>query len=303
MTRRQVVSRGGIGVLVFVVDSVVQRIANPNGLSVLDQRYGYLGHTPLEIVHNVVLSPGATFANSALGLDAELMLLGFVAPVALLLAARWTRLVAALPLLMINLLSSVPTQRTIYFHYGFLVTVFVFVAAADGAGRLARLRMAPRVAGFGAVVAIAGLAAPFTSPFGNLGYHGDKSWSRPASITRQLALTFPRDFQEDARAALAVVGDGSVSASPNLLPQLAERKEIFMFPNPYYRVWFGEFLTRDPDITVRPAIPADPPRWVALDLIHGGPDSPGVRAELVALLPSRYNLVYQGIYVQIWEIK
>jgi uncharacterized membrane protein len=293
----------GVGVVAFVVGSVVMDYANPAGMSVLDSRFGYLGHAPTDILQNVFLHPATTFAGMALGLSAALMLLGFVAPIALVFAARWTRLAAVFPLLLINLLSSSPVQRTIYFHYGFLITVFIFIAAADGAGRLSQWRGARRFVGFGSVLAIAAVALPFTSPFGDVGYRGGQVWARPASISRQLALTFPEGFQADARAALALVGDGTVSASPNLLPQLAERKEVYMFPNPFYRVWYGDYLTRNPGPEIRPTIPADPPRWVALDLIHGGPDSVEVRAELVALLPTAYKLVYSGQFVQLWEIK
>lgn len=291
------------GAATLLIDTAVQKVANPNGLSVMESRYGYLGHSPSEVIHNLFVTPVATFGGTHLGLNAALMLLGFVAPVAVMLAARWTRLVATVPFFVMNLLAASPMQRTIYFHYGFLVTVFIFAAAADGAGRLARLRTVPRTATFGAVLVIAVAAFPFTSPFGDVGYRGDGAWGRPASVSRQLAMTFPDGFQQDARSALALVGDGSVSASANLLPQLAARKEVYMFPNPYYPVWFGELLTRNPDLSARPTIPETPPRWIALDLIHGGPDPAPVRAELVALLPTRYNLIYRGKFVQIWEIK
>lgn len=291
------------GMMGFGVDSLVQRHVNPDGLSVLAQRYGYLGETPGEILHNLFVTPLTTFSGHALTLNAGLIALGFLAPAIIILGARWTRLLAAFPLVIINLLSTLPAQRSIYFQYGFLVIVFVFIAAADGAARLAALRRAPRIASFTAVLTVAAVAFPFTSPFGDIGYRGPLAYPRPASIQRQLALTFPAGFVGDARAALAHVGAGSVAASPNLLPQLAQRKEIYMFPNPFYTVWYGTYLTRDPGPEIQPIIPPDPPHWVVLDLIHGGPDSPEIRKKLVAMLPSRYTLVYEGTFVQVWEIK
>lgn len=292
------------GAVGFVVASVAQRLANPAGLSVLDERYGYLGSSPGELFGNLVLRPGETFAGRSLGIAAAMMALAFFAPVALLFFARWTRLLAALPLVVLNLLSTLPMQRTPYFHYGFLVTVLVFVAAADGAGRLSRARPAVRRTGVGLTLVGLVAATSTLSPFTDRGYRGEGYYPRPAAIARQFAQTYPQGFHAQARTALGLVGEGSVAISGNLLPQVAERPEAYMLPNPFYPVWYGDYLTRGADPERRVTLPQDPPRWVLLDTSR---PLPGLSEEnnqrLLDLLDERYDRVYDRSYITLWELE
>lgn len=293
----------GAAAVVYVVDSAVLSAANPGGTSVFEQRYGYLGTTPAELWHNLVLHPGTTFATVSLPLNAGLMVLGFVLPAAPMLLARWTRLLPALPLLVANLLSWLPQQRTIYFHYGFLPSVLIFIAVADGLRVIAEHRGRTRL-GLAVCAAVAVLAAvPWTSPFTEPGYRGPGAWPRPAAIQRQLAETYPSAWVAEARAALAEVGDGSVSASANLLPQLAQRDVASMLPNPFYQAWYGSTLTKDLPPSARPSWPAEPPEWVVVDLLHTGPEPEDDRRALLAMLPERYRLVSAQRWVEVWRLK
>ena len=299
---------GGLTVLAgaagFVLASVVQRLANPAGLSVLEERYGYLGHDPVEIVGNVLLAPADTFAGRHIGVAAGMMALAFLAPVPLLLLARWTRLLAAFPLLVLNLLSTLPMQKTPYFHYGFLITVFLFVAAADGAGRLGAARLPLRVAG--AAVTVAGLvvASAVLSPFTDRGYRGDDYYPRPAAIDRQFDLTYPQGYHEQAREALGRIGPGDVAVSGNLLPQVAERDEAYMMPNPFFPVWYGDSLTRGAEPDRQVEVPDELPRWVLIDTTRPVPGlDERERGRLIALLDRRYDRVYDRSYITLWELK
>lgn len=279
----------------FLVASAVQAAANPWGLSVFEQRYGWLFTSPAEV--------WAGFGRYAVGPNAVMMTVAFVLPALPMFCARWTRLVAALPMLVLNLLSTLPMQRAAYFHYGFLPSVFIFIAVADGMTRIAvsapvRRRVAMCVTVLGAI----GASVAF-SPFTDIGYHGTTVYAKPASIGRQIALTFPVPFRQDARQMLAQVGEGSVAASANLLPQLAERTEIYMLPNPFFPAWYGEYLTKDAGPEVEPVISADPPAWVVVDRLHGGPEPAAKRAALIALLPTRYTLIDETDNVQLWKVK
>jgi len=289
---------GAVGGL--VVATLAQRAANPWGLSVLEERFGYLGSTPGEVAARLA-QPAETFAGLHLGLNGWLMVLGFLLPAAPMFLARWTRLLPALPLLVLSLLSTLPMQKTIYFHYGFLPTVFIFIAVSDGMVRLAGLRPRARAVVAPVVAAVVAVTVVVGSPFTDLGYRGPHAWGKPATVQDQLARTFTPEFRADARDVLAQVGEGSVSASANLLPQLAERSEVYMFPNPFYPAWNGRYLTSWPGRSVRPTIPPDPPRWVVVDLVHTGPEPPEVREELLDLLPEAYRLVSETPTVQLWE--
>lgn len=279
----------------FVFASAVQRAANPWGLSVFQQRYGWLFTSPGEVWSGL--------GSYAIVPNAVMMAVAFLLPALPMFWARWSRLVVALPMLALNLLSTLPMQRSAYFHYGFLPTVFIFVAVADGMTSIAVAPRPRRRAALAVTAAGALFAGLVVSPFTDLGYHGSTVFPRPASIGRQLALTFPPQFRQDAREMLAQVGDGSVAASANLLPQLAERTEIYMLPNPFFPAWYGEYLTKDAGPEVQPVMPDDPPTWVVVDRLHGGPDPQVKREALIALLPTRYTLVDETDNVQLWKLK
>jgi len=286
----------GVGALGFAVSTLVQRHVNPFGLSVFDQRFGYLFTSP----HEAIATLGAIHTPQF----AALMALGFLLPVPAMFFARWQRLVAAFPFLLMNLLSTVATQRTIYFHYGFLPTVFIFIAVADGMVRIATMRRPwPRWGVLAAVLAVTVVVYPFNSPFFSIGYHGTAAFPKPATIRRQIAETFPEQFKSDAAEVLPLIGPGTLSASANLVPQLAERPVIYMLPNPFFPAWFGEYLTKDAGPDVHPQMPADPPEWVVVDKLHGGPEPVAKRAELIALLPTRYTLVRETPTIQLWRLQ
>jgi uncharacterized membrane protein len=291
----------GVAVAGYAVSSFAQHAANPDGLAVLASRYGYLGSTLGSALSNALLHPVTAFAPIDVPLNAGILAVGLLLPAIPLFFARWTRLLAAFPFIVLNLLSSSAQQRSIYFHYGFLVSVFVFIAVADGVPRMMERRPPVRRAMIaGSAIALL-VAVPFTSPFFDSGYRGPGAWPRPATIQDQLRYTFPAGFKQQADAGLALVGQGSVSVSANLLPQLADRAHVYMLPNPFFPAWYGDYLTRDADASVRPTWPADPPRWVVVDRIHFGPEPVSDRKLLLAMLPERYHLIYQTDDIQVWE--
>lgn len=295
----------GAAAVGFTVSTLVQRAANPAGLSVLRQRYGYLGDGLGDILKNVFLHPTTTFAGQGLRLSAVLMVLSLLLPAVPLVFARWPRLLAAAPLPLLNLFSVSAPQRSIYFHYGYLAAVFIFIAAADGIVRIRGWRpVVRRVAALGSAVTVV-TATLFVSPFTELGYHGSQPGvlPRPASIQRQLAVTMAPGWDAQARAALALVGPGSVSSSATVLPQLAERHEAYMFPNPFYQKWYGRLLAVDPGPEQRAHMPDNPPDWIIMDKLHAGPDTPEIHDEILSLLPARYRLVSSTEFFDVWEIK
>ena len=148
-------------------------------------------------------------------------------------------LLIGLPQFFLDLVSDVEFTRTIVYRYAALPLVAIALAAVEGAAFLVRrLGSRARVA-IPAVMlacAVAATVAWGPSPIGaeyDTGY-----W--PAAHDRRLA---------SKEAAVARIPTGaSVSATYSLLPHLAHREDIFLFPNPFEsRLWgYRDVEPRDP---------------------------------------------------------
>jgi uncharacterized membrane protein len=189
-----------------------------DGESDFYRRYAEVGGSPGGVVETVFTDPlhvlQVAFDGRGLGYLARL-----IVPAALVLLAPVT-LVAALPELAINLLSSTPTQTSIHFHYTAAITPAVLVGSIFGAARIAKGRpvTAMRLAGAAVVLAIA--SGWWLGP---LPYPGGES----------LAADDWRVDDHDriaARVLERVPDDAVVSASNALGAHLSERRRILSFP-------------------------------------------------------------------------
>jgi uncharacterized membrane protein len=231
------------------------------------------------------------------------MIAGYLLPVPFFIFARRTRVWAPAVVLVAHGLSSSSQQRSIYFQYGYLVVPLVFFAASDGMVRFASwAKHWRRVVGVICIAAILVVMRPF-SPFTWTGYRGAFAYPKPGPIFWQFAKQHPAGYIAEANAAVSLVPGGvPVSASGNVLPHVAKRTLVYMFPNPFYEVWYGRYLTENEPPTVHPAMPRDPPQWVIVDSVHTGPDSAAIRQEVLALLTTRYTPVYQGQFISVWRL-
>lgn len=287
----------------LIGDAVIMRVVNSGGLSLLRQRYYWLTAPPGNLFTNLTIHLPSTLERQPLRIQTAIALLGFLLPVLFALAARPSRCWVWIPPLAVNLLTQLPGQKSIFFHYGFLTTAMIFFAASDGLGRLRRLPALPRHATV-SVLSIGSAVGIFVgSPFTTAGYHGHWSQPKPAPFQRTVAKSHPAGYVEEARRVVAMVPPrASVAASGQLVPHLTNRDAAWLFPNPFYRVWYAETIDvpLGPDVT--PTMPADPPAWVLVDRVHRGPDSDQVRAATLALLPRRYQLVHAGQFFQVWRL-
>jgi len=159
------------------------------------------------------------------------------------------------------------------------------------------------------VLGVAGLAVilvvtPMTSPFIWTGYRDAKAFPKPGPIQWQLAKQHPAGYIGEASRAVSMIpARDPISASGNVLPHLAKRTVVYMFPNPFYQVWYGRYLTENEPAGVHPTMPSDPPQWVIVDSAHLGPDSPDIRQQVLALLATRYTPAYQGQYISVWHLR
>jgi uncharacterized membrane protein len=200
-----------------------------DGGSPLSGRYASLGDGPGEVLATLVLRPWevphALVADGALlmALLLPLLLLPFAAP---LLAA------AALPEILLNVLSSHGPQHQITHHYAAAPAPFLVTAAILGLARLRVLRRPPwlgRALGAPAPLALLLVAAGWASGvrLGPLPWWQDLPG---ASRTRAYEYTVTHHAEVLARA-VALVPDGvPVSASNHMGAHLSARKRIYLFP-------------------------------------------------------------------------
>lgn len=189
------------------------------------RRYGEVGGSPGGIVETALTDPlhvlEVALDGRGLGYLARLLL-----PLALVVLAPLT-LVAALPELAINLLSSTPTQTSIHFHYTAGITPALVAGSVFGAARIVRRRAGAAVPLAGCAVALALASGWWLGP---LPYPGGED----------LAADVWRVDEHDriAERALALVPAGAVVSASNAPgAHLSDRRRILSFPYRHDADW------------------------------------------------------------------
>lgn len=208
------------GVFAFLLNFLVLLPAwSPTGELLYSYRYTHLGETPLGIVVGLLTSPDVWFDTltdpTRIWYVAGLVL---AMPLALL-AWRW--LLVGIPALLANVFSTHGYQYEIEWHYTAYLIVVVVIAGAYGADQFKRirgrnLRSATIVASLLVVAGVWFAAAPVAV------------WAKPhdhhARIEAMLDIIPPHD---------------SVSAWTTLVPHLANREQVYLFPNPFEEYYYG----------------------------------------------------------------
>lgn len=220
------------GAIAFLVNFIVLLPAwSPTGELLYSYRYTHLGQSPLDIIVGVATSPDVWFDTAT-----DPTKLWYVAALVLampLALVGWRWLLVGLPALGANVLSTHGYQYEIEWHYTAYLIVVVTLAAAFGAARLPTIgrrwiRVSIVTATIVIPVAIWIAAAPV------------KVWAEPhphhARISAMLEI---------------IPSDASVSAWTTLVPHLANRDEIYLFPNPFESYYYGSDSVDLPD-DVRP---------------------------------------------------
>jgi uncharacterized membrane protein len=184
----------------------------PAGVHPFQDRYAGVGGTPGGVLHTLVTNPGAVASEIASWhklLYLGLLLMPFLGAWALAPAL----LIAAVPDLVLNLLSSKADQTTITFQYTAAIVPCILVASIFGTAKLKR--HAERASFY---ILAGALSVAVISPF----------LFAPGKLRQAL----PGDPDHRAKAeALSLIPAGvPVSASNHLAAHLSDRKRMLVFP-------------------------------------------------------------------------
>ena len=186
-------------------------------------RYDAVGGSPVGIVKTAVADPLAIAEAMTEGRDL-LYVIELGLPLAGLFLLAPLALIAALPELLANLLSSVGNQTSIRFHYTAPITPFLFAAAIIGASQFVRRREAAA-----AILASSLLAAIVIGPL-----RAGELVPEPRSEHDRIA----------ERAVDLIPADASVSSTNGLGGHLSERRRIHSFPVVADSEWVAVDLRR-----------------------------------------------------------
>ena len=205
----------------FLAFVVIIPYFNPEGVSPYLSRYDQLGATPMEILLRLLSDPASVIA-----LISEPERVGYLqqlfAPTLYLALLSPATLIMTGPDLAISLLSNFTETYAGKAHYGAVIVPFATASAILGTGLLRKIlahfhrTFAQIVVGLiAAGVLISSLASYYTDVFLPLTDHFPKREDRHAVVRRIMADIPP---------------DAAVSASSQLNPHLAHRRQLSLFP-------------------------------------------------------------------------
>ncbi len=208
------------GIGAFLLNFLVLLPAwSPTGELLYSYRYGHLGDSPVEILIGLATKPGVWWDTFTGGKQ-----LGYIASLTLAMPMcflGWRWLLVGLPALFANVFSLHGYQYGVQWHYTAYLIVVVVIAAAAGAGRIeerwvGRKRTGALVVSILVPVILWVMAAPITvwAP----------AHEHPARISAMLSK---------------IPADASVSAWTTFVPHLADREQIYLFPNPWQNHNYG----------------------------------------------------------------
>jgi uncharacterized membrane protein len=238
--------------------------------------FGEWGNSQTEIIVNVLRKPGRVVEMLSMN-DRKSYLTMLLAPVGFVALAAPSVLLIGVPMLAINLLSALPFQREIRYHYAALVLVAVIIATVEAIAKFnhrpgVRRFLVGLVAASSLSTAVAWGNSPLSVKF-HQGY-----WANAKDARRT-----------DKAFALSLIPPGeATSAAYFLVPHLSHRDKIYEFPVPWKPVNWGvngENLQSSGDV-----------KWLILDLQILSPDD---KILVQALLRTQFVLRYghDGILV------
>ncbi len=201
---------------------LVRSAYGPDAGSLVERRFGALGGTPLDMVRNVLASPGLLLAQLA-NREKLQTLFDLLAPLGFTSIFHLPALLPALPVLAINLLADSEWQSTIYAHYMAPVIPFVWIAAGEVLAWLARRQDHHRLYRASTVLALFIMLNTLLASFLFSPYPPGKAFHIKDYYQQSV-------YDDNLRAILALVPlEASVCAQSNLHPHLSQRRDALLF--------------------------------------------------------------------------
>lgn len=203
----------------------------------LDQ-YSALGNSTGQIILNVFRHPSRVW-SLVFHHDRFRYYVELFAPVAGLALLAPATLFLAIPTLLVNVVNNQGYVYDVKYQYSAFVAAGIFLAVIEGIGsfrshRLRQLRVL--MVGMLCAFALASNVAWSPSPLDSTQYHSGV-WTFDASPQ-------VRELAKLVRMVPAGVG---VSAGFNVVPHLAHRDQIYTWPNPWIRSYYGTSDTQPPE--------------------------------------------------------
>ncbi len=212
------IAAAGIAATAIAIQVVIPHFNHGSGSSFYG-RYDAVGGSAAGIVRKAFTDPGSLLSVAFDHRGAH-YLLDLLLPIAGLALLAPLLLVALVPELALNLLSSVDAQSSIHYHYVAAEIPILFAAAAIGARRLGRWTGA--AASVVVLAAILGNYRLGPIPIWRLVPGGQTLQARSAQVTRHDRIA--------ARELKLIPAGAPVTATNALGAHLSERKRIFSFP-------------------------------------------------------------------------
>jgi uncharacterized membrane protein len=216
------IAAAGVGLAVVALEVVMPHYNN-GASSHFYERYGVLGSSPGAAVKTIFTHP-VRLITTAFDWGGAHYLIYLALPLALLFVAAPLVLLAAVPELALNLLSSVTTQTSIHHHYTAGLIPPLVAASVLGAARIARGQRERGVA-----LALLAVAVAVGT---NYWLGAIPLWrSLPGGQGFQAYASHISKHDRIANRALEVIPDGAVvSATNSLGAHLSARRRFLSFP-------------------------------------------------------------------------
>ncbi len=231
--------KGGIlatvGLTALFVSLETIRLANHGVSSAYISFYGAYGNSYSSIYINLLTHPAKILDALSTG-DNFRCIMDLFAPLAFLSFSSPETLAIAAPAMLSNFLSNRHSMHTIYFQYDATVIPFVFLSAIAGFDLFYRMFSdRPYVQGIWRALVILTLIGCVA-----YGVRNDQAIGNPA-LFRISNRYYDAAAINDGLSLIPL--NASVSAQSAIASHLAHRLQIYMFPNPFQRVCWGNSVT------------------------------------------------------------
>ena len=214
---------------------VILPSASPTAAPFFAYQFSALGNSMGEILYNSVRHP-TRILRLALSHDRYQYYSQMLVPVAGIALLAPGTLFLALPTLLVNVTDNQGYTHDIRFQYGAFVAAGIFLAVVEAAGHFRKQGLRRLLIGMVCACALASNVAWSPSRLNGPLYRSG-IWALNA--TAQMATL-------DKMVHMVPAGAG-VSATYNVVPHLSHRDQIYTFPNPWERSYYGTSATEPPE--------------------------------------------------------